>query len=292
MDRSLLAIGLAVGLLGSLSGCVSAPPVPQPTISLPTTGPVVVAVVGDSLSRGYNACGKEGEDCVGVSWAGGDDARVDSVSSRLGGATDTNAHVENDARSGSYVADIGQQVTSALAARPNLVTLAIGGNDVCSATLAQMTSTAAYAARITSVLSRIARTSPDTTVLVASVPDVTALITAAGRDATARSLWKAANSCPTALADPLSTAPDAVARRAAVRERITEYDTVLAGACIAAPRCVYDGGALTSFRFTLDQLSPIDRFHPSVAGLHEIAAIEWKALAASDRAAPLLNRAG
>jgi hypothetical protein len=75
-----------------------------------------------------------------------------------------------------------------------------------------------------------------------------------------------------------------------VADRIREYDAALAGACGALPRCVYDGGALHGYTPTLQQLSALDRFHPSVTGLQELAATEWKVLTASPRAGALLNR--
>jgi lysophospholipase L1-like esterase len=197
--------------------------------------------------------------------------------------------VTNVAKSGSTVADLAAQVPAAAAANPDLVTVLIGANDVCRASLDDMTSTEVYAATVGADLQQLASLAPGATILVASVPDVTAILPAGANDPTARFLWSHGG-CATVLADPQSRSTEAEVRRAAVADRIREYDAALAGACGALPRCVYDGGALHGYTPTLRQLSALDRFHPSVAGLQELAATEWKVLTASPRAGALLHR--
>ncbi|MGT2425278.1 SGNH/GDSL hydrolase family protein [Amnibacterium kyonggiense] len=295
--RRAIATAVAGLALLALSGCTapaapraSSSPAPSASASsaAPTGPATTVAVLGDSLSRGYNACDHFG-DCPAVSWAGGTDARVDSVASRLGARVGGPVTVRNVAESGATVADLAAQVPAAAAAHPDLVTVLIGANDVCRASLDDMTSTEDYAATVGAGLQQLVALDPGVTILVASVPDVTAILPAAAADPTARFLWTHGG-CATALADPQSRSTEAQVRRAAVADRIREYDAALAGACGALPRCVYDGGALHGYTPTLSQLSALDRFHPSVVGLHELAATEWKALSTSARAKALLDR--
>lgn len=268
-----------------LTAASSAGATPQPTPSGPVTR---IAVVGDSLSRGFDACAHYG-DCPSVSWAGGDDPRIDSVATRVGAAVGGPVRVQNLAKSGSTVADLSRQVNLAIATNPDLLTVLIGANDVCRATVDDMTSTADYTEAVSAALHGAAILSPDTVILVASVPDVPAILPAAATDPTARFLWERAGGCATVLADPQSTSRAAVERRVAVSERIGEYDAALAGVCADLPRCVSDGGALNAYRPTHAQLSALDAFHPSVAGLREIARLEWRALSSSDRASILLD---
>ena len=288
--------GLAVVLV--LSGCTTPAPSSTPTVrtssAAPTTVPALtgpattIAVLGDSLSRGYNACAHFG-DCTSVSWAGGTDARVDSIASRVGARTNGPVTVKNVAKSGATVSDLAAQVPAAASADPDLATVLIGANDVCRASVDDMTSTEDYAATIGADLQELEALAPGVTILVASVPDVTAILPAGASDPTARFLWSHGG-CATVLADPQSRTTEAEIRRAAVADRIREYDAALAGACGALPRCVYDGGALHGYTPTLQQLSALDRFHPSVTGLREVAATEWKALTASPRASTLFDR--
>jgi lysophospholipase L1-like esterase len=186
--------------------------------------------------------------------------------------------VHNDARSGATVADLDRQVTLAVAQGPDLVTLLIGANDICKPSLEAMTSATDYGAAVDAALQRLSGGLPDATVLVASVPEVPNLLPVAGGNETARFLWRAVGGCQTVLADPLSKAEQDLARREAVRERIDEYNGALQAACARVPRCVYDGGAVHAYSPTIAQLSPLDYFHPSVAGLRELAATEWRVL--------------
>ena len=48
--------------------------------------------------------------------------------------------------------------------------------------------------------------------------------------------------------------------------------------CDATEGCIHDGGAVYGYAFTADEISAIDRFHPSIAGQRAIAAIAWDAL--------------
>ncbi|MGN6741893.1 MAG: hypothetical protein ACTHJL_01155, partial [Amnibacterium sp.] len=98
---------------------------------------------------------------------------------------------------------------------------------------------------------------------------------------TARFLWTTLGGCTTVLGDPLSTSAVTQNRLATVRDRIDAYNGALATTCAELPRCVWDGGALNRYQPTMAQLSPLDYFHPSVAGLRELAAIEWQALTPS-----------
>jgi lysophospholipase L1-like esterase len=281
-----------------LSGCTSPASTSTPTSTATSdvltatpspTGPATtVAVMGDSLSRGYNACAHFG-DCTSVSWAGGTDSRVDSVASRLAARTGGPVTVKNVAKSGATVSDLATQVPAAAAADPDLVTVLIGANDVCRASLDDMTTIEDYAATVGADLQELATLAPSTTILVASVPDVAAILPAAASDPTARFLWSHGG-CATVLADPQSRSTEAEVRRAAVADRIREYDAALAGACGTLPRCVYDGGALHGYTPTLQQLSALDRFHPSVSGLRELADLEWAALTKSSRSGALLDR--
>jgi lysophospholipase L1-like esterase len=239
-----------------------------------------VVALGDSLSRGFDACDHYG-DCTRASWSTGSDPTVDPLATRLREKSGGRVVVRNDARSGARVADLPGQVEAAIAQRPTLVTLLIGGNDVCRARLADMTPVESFSRVVREQLQRLASALPRATILVASVPDVTNLLPVAAANPTARFLWSTLGGCATVLADPRSRTPAAEDRRAAVRSRIDAYNGALEAGCAVVPRCVWDGGALNNYQPTFAQLSPLDYFHPSVAGLREVAAIEWRALASA-----------
>ena len=77
-------------------------PVPNPPLS-GTRSPRSIAAVGDSITRGFDACAVL-SDCPEVSWATGTDTEVDSLAQRL---LRTRARSSwNHARSGARMADL------------------------------------------------------------------------------------------------------------------------------------------------------------------------------------------
>ena len=286
----LVALGLAGCSTPSASPAASgatppasAPPAsatPRPTATTAERGETtstVVAALGDSLSLGFNACDHYG-DCPSVSWITGTNTTVDSIASRLRAATGAPVTVHNDARSGVPVDDLPRQVDLAIAQQPGRVTVLIGANDICTASVADMTSAQTYSDVVDVQLTRLAAALPDARILVASVPDVTDLRPVASASPTARFLWTTLGGCTTVLGDPQSDSEATQSRLAIVRDRIDAYNEALATTCATLPRCIWDGGVLNRYQPTIAQLSPLDYFHPSIGGLRELAEIEWTAL--------------
>ena len=52
---------------------------------------------------------------------------------------------------------------------------------------------------------------------------------------------------------------------------------VLAEVCRAHGGCLYDGGAVNRYQFSLSQLSSYDFFHPNVQGQRALAGLTWNA---------------
>ena len=84
------------------------------------THPSTVAALGDSITRGFDACHPL-SDCPEVSWATGSRQQVDSISARLGTSGSWNL-----AQSGAHVADLPAQARAAAAHHPAMVTILIG----------------------------------------------------------------------------------------------------------------------------------------------------------------------
>ncbi|MGJ5694799.1 SGNH/GDSL hydrolase family protein, partial [Streptomyces pratensis] len=80
-----------------------------------------------------------------------------------------------------------------------------------------------------------------------------------------KEIWKL-GICRSMLADADDMSAAAVARRDAVQERVVAYNGVLKDVCATDTRCRYDGGAVFDYRFTGEQLSRWDWFHPGLDG--------------------------
>ncbi|MYT70945.1 MULTISPECIES: SGNH/GDSL hydrolase family protein [unclassified Streptomyces] len=259
-------------------GSVSATkPSPKPT---PTwdTSPRSVAAVGDSITRGFDACGVL-SDCPEVSWATGTDKDVDSLAVRLLGRSGAAKHSWNHARTGARMADLPAQMARAAAEKPELVTVMAGANDACRNSVDAMTPVAAFRSDFSDALRQLRRTVPKAQVYVMSVPDLKRLWSQGRQNPLGKQVWKL-GICSSMLADPDATDAAATARRSAVQQRVEEYNKVLKDVCADDKRCRYDGGAVFGYRFGQGQLSQWDWFHPSVNGQARLAEIAYRGVTA------------
>jgi lysophospholipase L1-like esterase len=251
-----------------------------PTGTTPATTvapPASMDALGDSITRGFNACGLY-SDCPTRSWATGDDVKVDSHSRRIARVSPAiTAGTANDAKSGASVKDLPAQVALAIGRRPQYVTILIGANDACAPTVAEMTPVDTFRTVFAQSVQTLLDALPDSHLFVASIPDL-AQLWATGKDnPTARAVWDLGRICPSMLARSTSTDAADVARRSAVRDRVLAYNAVLGEVCRQHDRCLDDGGAVFSVAFSLADISTWDYFHPNEEGQARLAQVSYAA---------------
>ncbi|MFJ3707238.1 GDSL-type esterase/lipase family protein [Streptomyces sp. NBC_01387] len=266
--------------LGALTGCDSsdsgngarsesahrASPSPSPAWD---TRPRSVAAVGDSITRGFDACSVL-SDCPRVSWATGTDTAVHSLVSRLGAKESW-----NDAKTGALMADVPAQIDRAVAHRPELVTIMAGANDACRTSVSHMTPVDEFRTSFETALKRLRTALPESQVYVSSVPDLKRLWSQGRTNPLGKEIWKL-GICSSMLRDSDAMDPAAVRRRDTVRDRVIAYNEVLKDVCATDRHCRYDGGAVFDYPFTQAQLSRWDWFHPGRNGQEQLAAIAYR----------------
>ncbi|MCB5164867.1 SGNH/GDSL hydrolase family protein [Streptomyces bambusae] len=241
--------------------------------------PDSIAAVGDSITRGFDACSVLA-DCPEASWATGNDPAVRSLASRLLGPAGAADRSWNFARTGARMADLPGQLAAAAEQRPELVTVMAGANDACRTSAASMTPVEEFRSDFAKGLGRLRKALPKTQVYVSSVPDLMRLWET-GRDSPlGRQIWKL-GICPSMLADPEAVDAAAAKRRAAVQARVVAYNTVLREVCGRDPLCRYDGGAVFRYPFTVSQLSRWDWFHPGKDGQARLAELAHRQVTAA-----------
>jgi hypothetical protein len=265
LRRSIAAcIVLVLASFGLIASC-SVPPVQ------------VIVSTGDSITRGFDACGLFTE-CPNVSYATGTDPRTASVYRQLLVSTPSlRGHEYNDAEIGARASDLFGQLALAAYQKADVVTVLIGANDACAQTVGQMTPVADFRANIESAFNYFFSQRPGAKLMLSSVPDLFRVWQVAHTSSRAQSIWKVAGLCPSLLADPTSNTQGDQLRRAFVSLQIQKYNTVLASVCKAHGGCRYDGGAVNRYRFRLSELSPYDYFHPNVMGHRALAGLTWNA---------------
>ena len=263
--RVTLAALLVAVLLGPATTAAAAPPLPNRMASL-----------GDSITRGFNACGWY-VDCPSRSWSTGSSSSVGSHYLRL--LAKNPAIVSyNDAKTGAKMSALAGQVSAAVSQRAEYVTLLLGANDACTSSESTMTSVASFTASLQSGLDALKAGLPNASVLIVSIPDLKRLWYIGKGSWAARTAWSAYGICQSMLANPTSTSSTDTARRDRVRQRVVDYNTALASACAAyGSNCRFDGNAVFSYPFVLSQVSTWDYFHPNASGQAALASVTWDA---------------
>lgn len=251
----------------------SAPAV-SPTADVPATPtapprPRSMAALGDSITRGFDTCSPL-KDCPEKSWATGTGSDVQSHASRLGLPADA---VFNNAETGARMADLADQARTAVGERVDYVTILMGANDACRRSEGEMTDPAVYESRFREALGVLREGLPNARVLVVSIPDLGRMWETGHGEFTARTVWAVADVCQSMLADPESLKPSAIDRRQRVRDRVTAYNAKLREVCGTWGNCRYDGGVVNTQRFSKNDVSHWDWFHPSVAGQRTLAEV-------------------
>ncbi|MEV0218057.1 SGNH/GDSL hydrolase family protein [Streptomyces sp. NPDC050704] len=254
-----------------------AKPSPKPTPDWDRSPRSLVAV-GDSITRGFDACSVL-SDCPEVSWATGSDAKVNSLAVRLLGKSGAAQRSWNYAVTGARMADVPGQMAQAAVKKPELVTVMAGANDACRASVSAMTSVSEFRAQFEDALGTLRDASPKTQVYVSSVPDLKRLWSEGRGNEMSKQIWKL-GICPSMLADPDALDSVATLRRDEVQGRVEAYNEVLAEVCAKDRLCRFDGGAVFDFRFGIEQLSQWDWFHPSTNGQARLAEMAYDVVTA------------
>jgi lysophospholipase L1-like esterase len=272
---SVVAI-LILGLFAAPAAtAAAAPPIPER-----------MAALGDSITRGFNACGFF-VDCPSRSWSTGSTTAINSHFLRLR-AQNGSLTANNDAVTGAKMAALAGQANSAVSQQADYVTILLGANDACTSSESSMTSIADFETRFRAGMNTLHAGTPDALIFVASIPDIKRLWDVGKGNASARSAWSLFGICQSMLANPTSTAAGDVARRDRVRQRVIDFNSTLASVCAEYSTCRFDQNALFSYPFALSQISTWDYFHPNPSGQTVLASESyarsfWSSAVARDK---------
>jgi lysophospholipase L1-like esterase len=268
----LVRCGLAVLLAGFTAVVLPATP------AAASGPPDSMAGLGDSITRGFNACGFY-VDCTYRSFSTGGSSLVNSHYLRILAKNPAIAgHNYNDARSGVKASAMPAQAATAVSQHVQYVTLLIGANDACTSSESTMTSVTTYRASIDAALATLKTGLPHARVAVISIPDIYRLWQTGRYNVAALSTWSLYGICQSMLYRAWSTSSTDEARRQRVRQRVIDYNTQLAQACTAyGTNCDFDDNAVFNYRFSLSQVSGWDYFHPNASGQAALAQISYTA---------------
>ncbi len=266
---SLTAAAIIVsGTLFSASAAHAAP--------LPPDNVRVMAALGDSITQASMTCSSL-TSCPANSWSTGTTTSVSSHLLRLRAtAAPDNLAGFNNAVAGAASSALNGQAQKAVAQGAQYVTIEIGANDACTRTVGAMTPTATFKANVQTAMATLAASPSAPQIFLASIPNLQRMYDLSKSSLSARFAWGLLGICQSMLASPSSTKAADVQRRAAVQQRVNEYNQALAEVCAGyAATCRWDGGAVAGYAFTKADISTRDYFHPSLSGQANLAAITW-----------------
>ncbi|MGW4463598.1 SGNH/GDSL hydrolase family protein [Micromonospora sp. NPDC004704] len=249
-----------------------------PAAAAPGPPPGSMSSLGDSITRGFNACGWY-VDCTSRSFSTGDNSSVNPHYLRIRAVNPAiNGRNYNDSQTGADSADLAGQANSAVSRGVQYVTVLIGANDACTGSESSMTPVGTFRANVDAGLNRLKSGLPGARVYVISVPDIQRLWSVGRGSGSARTAWSLFGICQSMLANPTSNAQADVDRRNRVRQRVVDYNTQLAAACAAyGANCKFDNNAVFNYPFALNQLSSWDYFHPNATGQQVLANVTYAA---------------
>jgi lysophospholipase L1-like esterase len=265
-------------LLAGLLAAVVLLGLAQPAAAQSAPYPDSMAATGDSITRAFNSGAIPWTEAPWNSWSTGSSGFVWSHYRRILAVNPAILLRNfNDARSGAKMAELSRQVELVNLQHVEYVTVLMGANDACASSEAAMTPVAEFRSQFEAALAELAAGSPQALVYVVSIPDVYRLWLIFHSDPEARFAWRLTGFCKSMLAHPGSTAPADEARRQRVRQRIIDYNAVLADGCALYARCHFDGKAVFDYAFRRKDVSKVDYFHPSREGQRVLAAVTWDA---------------
>jgi lysophospholipase L1-like esterase len=258
-----IAAAVVAALLGSLQ--------PAQAAELPNS----MAATGDSITRAFDAdvlhCFLS--DCPQYSWSTGDAPEIASHYQRILGSNPAiEGRAYNDARTGARMDDLRRQLMLAAGQRVDYVTVAIGANDVCTRTIAEMTPTEVMRTQLGQALADFTAADPGAVIYLSSIPNVYQLWSILHNNFLARLTWSMFGICQSMLGNRNSEAD-----RQVVLTRLAADNKALAEVCAGFAACLWDNLAAFNYAFTPDDISTVDYFHPSLQGQLAIAALTWAA---------------
>jgi hypothetical protein len=132
--------------------------------------------------------------------------------------------------------------------------------------------TATFAAQFRAALAAFVAERPRARILVGSVPDLHWLWQLLHTNPVAQTIWTTFGICQSML----NIANTETQRQQVVAQELAD-NAVLASVCAQFSQCRWDGGAVYTTKFTVTDVSPVDYFHPSTQGQHDLAAVTWTA---------------
>lgn len=245
-----------------------------PGSTAPRSYPNAIAGLGDSITQAANTCCEPGS-YPAQSWSTGD-GLSDGIRSHYERLEALHPQMSNNnynnSANGAKAADLPAQASMAVGQKADYVTVLIGANDLCASSASAMTSTTDFANQIKTALDALHHGLPQARIYVSSIPDIHHLWSLFQADEEPGRAWAANGTCPSMLGASVTGS-----QRQEVVNREAAFNKILADTCAQYKNCHWDGGAVYAYKFSANEISTLDYFHPGPDGQAALAELTWQA---------------
>jgi lysophospholipase L1-like esterase len=228
---------------------------------------LVVGTIGDSISVAFNSANWGSNRAL--SWASGNSTSVHSIAQRLGAVTRAQVQVANFAITGASARDLPGQVDKVMSSNPSYVTLLIGPNDLCEWKEQHGEQLQRFESEVRSAIRTMVEKKSDVKILMSAIPDMVHLYEI-GKEKGCDGRWAQFRICQNLLS-PGRTDMD----RQKFHDRWQDANDRLATVAREFPEHVEFMAGAQNYKFTTDDLSSKDCFHPSPSGQSVLAKEAW-----------------
>ncbi len=228
-----------------------------------------IVSMGDSITAGFNTRWPGDFHNARYNWSTGSSKRVDSHFKKLKKITSKDVRATNVAKSRATSHELALQWRRIETPTIDYLTLLIGANDVCSWTDEYTEDKHRFRDNVRNIIDKAIAVNTDVQILLAAIPNMYHLYEQGKNSCGVR--WDYFEACPSLLSSRRTDA-----QRLAFQERLLAANETLAAIASHYRANVKFIGEVFAFEFTMQHVSRIDCFHPSIRGQNTLARITWE----------------
>ena len=228
-----------------------------------------IVSMGDSITAGFNTRWPGDLSNSRYNWSTGNSKRVKSHLHKLKEIISHKVKPINVAKSRSTSYQLKQQLENVKSSTIDYLTLLIGANDVCDWQEDYAESQQKFRHNVHDIIEKAIEINEQVRIVLPSIPNMYRLYQQ-GKDKCG-GRWDYFEACPSLLSSDRTEA-----ERLAFRDRLISANETLSELADNFSENVKYIGEIYEYEFTLEHVSRIDCFHPSIKGQNEIARITWE----------------
>lgn len=228
-----------------------------------------IVSMGDSITAGFNTRWPGDFNNVRYNWSTGTSNQVKSHLHKLKKIISQEVKAINVAKSRATSYNLAEQLNGVKATTINYLTVLIGANDVCDWTEEYAEDMRKFSNNVKHILDEAIANNDEVRIVLPAIPNMYRIYDQ-GKD-TCGGRWDYFKACPSLLNSERSDW-----ERREFRDRLIAANETLAELATNYKKNVKFVREVFDFEFSIEHVSSLDCFHPSIKGQNELARITWE----------------